>query len=167
MVTQDTLRQMLTDIAKIWEDAYNGIRDEDDETYDNRNESALEIKLENDMLDFYTVNDSKGRYIGAEVVVTIGGPRIWFDTRNRVLKGISNGEYAEVGISDGLSEALEFQIESIAPPCCRRGHDARANHFPKPFPKPLTRKRTIRCRGDTRTDGTRSEDTTSGSRMDT
>lgn len=117
MVTQDTLRQMLTDIAKRWEDAYNGIRDEDDETYDNRNESALEIKLENDVLDFYTINDSKGRYIGAEVVVTIGGPRIWFDTRNRVLKGIDMGQYEEVGISDGLNEAFDYFIESINPPC--------------------------------------------------
>lgn len=118
MVTQDTLRQMLMNTAKSWTDAYNGIRDEDDETYDNRNESALEIKIENSILDFCTVNDSKGRYIGAEIYVTLGGPCIWFDTRNRVLKGISNGEYDEVGICDGLNEALDCFIESIAPPYC-------------------------------------------------
>lgn len=53
----------------------------------------------------------RGRHdvIGAELLLTYGGPNIFLDTRDRVIKGYWAGDYAEVR----LGIAHESNIEAI------------------------------------------------------
>lgn len=48
--------------------------------------------LHDDALDIEFTINSKGQYLGAEVLVSFGGPTIWVDTRHSVVRGSWWGE---------------------------------------------------------------------------
>ena len=71
--------------------------------YDWTLDNALDIE--------FTIN-GRGDYIGARVFVTIGGPGIWIDTRDKCVRGAWGFDRAESGTwVDSLDESLECYYE--------------------------------------------------------
>jgi hypothetical protein len=62
-----------------------------------------------DALDIEYIVNSKAEYLGARVLVAIGGPNIWIDTRRGIVDGYWWADSARAGFKDniGLDEALE------------------------------------------------------------
>ena len=62
-----------------------------------------------DALDIEYIVNSKREYLGARVLVALGGPTIWINTRTKTVDGFWWGESASTWFNDnlGLDEALE------------------------------------------------------------
>ena len=66
-----------------------------------------------DCLDIEYTIDSRGNYLGTCVWVGIGGPNIWIDTRDRVVKLAWGSERAECGIASDAAEAIDEIFEEM------------------------------------------------------
>ena len=64
-----------------------------------------------DCLDVEFTIDRRGNYLGACAWITLGGPNIWVDTRDRVVKLAWGSERAEWGITSDTAEAIDSIFE--------------------------------------------------------
>ncbi len=99
------------DLGWIWDDESECYRDEDgDEVPDNawRDMSGFDY-LTDGVLDVEFRVGSDREYRSAEILVALGGPNIWIDTKSTMVKGAWWGDYFEYPYTDniGLDEACE------------------------------------------------------------
>ena len=64
-----------------------------------------------DCLDIEYTIDSRGNYLGACIWITLGGPNIWIDTRDRAVKLAWGSDRAECGIAYDTAEAIDEIFE--------------------------------------------------------
>lgn len=105
------LEEVLADVVRMIEDALIDLQSDDDDTY-NKAYGIL------DPIEFYTIYDSKGFFIGAMVYpIDLAGPTIWVDTPTRTIKGTWGTQRAELGISEDIAEFYEGFIKDMG---CQR-----------------------------------------------
>ena len=66
-----------------------------------------------DCLDVEYTIDSRGNYLGVCVWITLGGPSVWVDTRDRVVKLAWGSERAEWGISSDVANQIDEMFEEM------------------------------------------------------
>ena len=54
-------------------------------------------------LDIRYIVDSKGQYLGAQLLVSFGGPNIWIHTMDNTVKGYWYNEREEVSFTDNIN----------------------------------------------------------------
>ena len=104
-----TENQLLQHIQSIADTLTNPNYDELNEDRDTENEGDFSAyDYLQDALDIEYIVNNKSEYLGARVLVALGGPNIWIDTRRGKVDGYWWGEAKSVSFTDniGIDESL-------------------------------------------------------------
>ena len=82
------------------------------EYFDVPSEDAINTLIE-DMLDAEYVYNSVGELLGAEIMMTFGGPTLWIETRYNKVIGTWGGDRFERSYIDGVG--LDELVEDMSP----------------------------------------------------
>lgn len=97
----------------------DGIRDElkelyeldiTDEEREEREENGEPCSLYDyftDVLDIEYTIDSRGEYLGAKIYVALGGPNVWIDTREGLVRGAWGTDHEESWIPCEILEEID------------------------------------------------------------
>ena len=99
------MSDLKANVQSIADKLTNGFSDEDT-NYDGEPMSAFDYLQ--DALDIEYIVNRGGEYLGARVLVTLGGPNIWINTRTKTVEGYWWSDRAESSFEDnlGLDDAL-------------------------------------------------------------
>lgn len=72
-----------------------------------------------DLLDIEYTISSHGDYLGAEVAVTLGGPNIYINTREGVIKGRWGSDKVDICLDSAICKEIDFALEDLYQNTCR------------------------------------------------
>ena len=98
-------KKIADDITEKAITRYNGYETDHDED----DEGTLASRFMDDTYDIRYLVDSNKRFLGAEILVAGGGPTIWVDTFDKLVKGYWGGDRVNEPFIDniGLDDYLE------------------------------------------------------------
>jgi hypothetical protein len=66
-----------------------------------------------DALDVEYTISANGEFLGARIAVTLGGPNVWIDSREGLVKGYWGTEREEAWIPSEICDCINFQFEDL------------------------------------------------------
>lgn len=98
-------REYLLRVREEIEMYYNGFEEDEEE-------KSLYDYL-SDILDYEITIDSRMNYISCKVWITLGGPNVWIDTRERAIKLAWGNERDDVYLNSDICDEIDSYFEEI------------------------------------------------------
>lgn len=98
-------REYLLRVREEIENYYNGFEEDEEE------KSLYDYLI--DILDFELTIDSRMEYRSCKVWITLGGPNVWIDTAERVIKLAWGGERDEIYLDSDICDEIDSYFEEI------------------------------------------------------
>ena len=102
--------QLLNSVLRL-SDALESV-DKLGEYFEVPSEDAINTLIE-DMLDMDYIYNSRGELLGAEIMMTCGGPTLWIETRYNKVVGTWGNDRVERSYIDGVN--LDELVEDMSP----------------------------------------------------
>lgn len=98
-------REYLLRVREEIEMYYNGFEEDEEE------KSLYDYLSE--ILDYEITIDSRMNYISCKVWITLGGPNVWIDTRERAIKLAWGNERDDVYLNSDICDEIDGYFEEI------------------------------------------------------